>query len=171
MTHELRVMCGIPASGKSTIAKELAEAYEDDGYSVAIISRDTIRKKLIGDTQEGYFSRETDVFNEFIEDINQCLEVGIEYILVDATHLTKGSRTKLLRRLAADPSTTVVFDVVECDLSICLERNSKRTGFERVPDDTIREMYQHFVSPTVKEFKNHKYGFKDVVIRRHWGGD
>ena len=49
MTIEVKVMVGIPGSGKSTWAHKEAELLEMDGFHTAIISRDEIRKSFVGD--------------------------------------------------------------------------------------------------------------------------
>ena len=96
MTKEVKIMVGIPGSGKSTFAKQEAQFLEMDGFHVAIISRNEVRKSFVGDGE--YFSRENEVFEEFIRQINECLELGIDYVFVDATHISQQSRAKLLGR-------------------------------------------------------------------------
>ena len=165
MTKEVKIMVGIPGSGKSTFAKQEAQFLEMDGFHVAIISRDEIRKSFVGDRE--YFSRETEVFDEFIRQINECLELGIDYVFVDATHISQQSRAKLLGRLRPDGNTTLTFEVCECGIETCIERNALRTGFAKVPESAIRKMARGYRPPTPAEFELYKYGFKDVKINHH----
>lgn len=165
MTYELKVMVGIPGSGKSTWANKEAQFLEMDGFNTAIISRDEIRKSFIGEGD--YFSREDEVFEEFIRQINECLEIGIDYIFVDATHISQGSRAKLLSRLRPDGNTKLSFEVCDCEKEICLARNAMREGFARVPDSAIHKMYRGYRPPTSAEFDLYTYGFKEVVINHH----
>lgn len=165
MTIEVKVMVGIPGSGKSTWANKEAELLEMDGFHTAIISRDVIRESFIGD--KDYFSRENEVFEEFVRQINECLEIGIDYIFVDATHISQGSRAKLLSRLRPDGRTRLTFEVCDCGKETCLARNAMREGFARVPDSAIEKMYRGYRPPTPVEFELYKYGFKDVKINHH----
>lgn len=165
MTIEVKVMVGIPGSGKSTWANKEAELLEMDGFHTAIISRDVIRESFIGD--KDYFSRENEVFEEFVRQINECLEIGIDYIFVDATHISQGSRAKLLGRLRPDGKTGLSFEVCDCGIDTCIARNNLRKGFSKVPDSAIRKMARGFRPPTPAAFELYKYGFKDVKINHH----
>ena len=165
MTLEVKVMVGVPGSGKSTWANKEAQYLEADGFHTAIISRDEVRKSFIGDGE--YFSREDEVFEEFIRQINECLEVGIDYVFVDATHISQGSRAKLLSRLRPNGRTRLTFEVCDCGKATCLARNAMREGFARVPDSAIEKMYRGYRPPTPAEFELYKYGFKDVKINHH----
>lgn len=170
MTFELKVMVGIPGSGKSTWANQEAKYLEADGATVAIISRDCVRKSFVGDANPNtgaYFNREREVFNEFIRQINEAMEIGINYVLVDATHISPASRAKLLGMLRPDPSTQLTFEVIDCGLDTCLARNAMRTGFARVPDSAIQRMKRDFRNPTLDEFSTYQYGFSKVVINHH----
>lgn len=62
----LVLMCGAPGSGKTTIAKKIL--CNKDIY----ISRDEIRYSIITD-QDEYFSKEKEVFNEYIRQIDEAL--------------------------------------------------------------------------------------------------
>lgn len=171
MTKELRVMVGIPGSGKSTWLNREVGFQEGDHYNVAVISRDNVRKSFVGEANpnnsKSYFSREDEVFTEFIRQINEAMEVGLDIVFVDATHISRASRAKLLSRLRPDPNTVLVFDVIDCGLETCLARNATRTGFARVPDSAIKNMWKNYKAPTEEEFSNYLYGFKKVVINHH----
>lgn len=156
---ELKVMCGIPGSGKSTWIKT-------QGVTEGIVSRDVIRMSLISEEAE-YFSRETEVFDKFVKQINDLLNSDIDVIYVDATHISRPSRAKLLGRLRPARETILSFEVFDVELGTCLTRNAMRTGRARVPDSAIRNMYKSFRPPTPQEFTNYKYGFKEIRINYH----
>ena len=143
MKTRLFMMVGAPGTGKSTfVANNLK-----DGF--IWISRDRIRYSLLEEGDD-YFAKERKVFNQFILSINEAI-MWDEYpnIIIDATHLTKASRTKVLKRLASVDEIRAI--VMTTPLEIALERNAKREGRERVPDDVIKSMYDSFELPTKEE--------------------
>ena len=143
MKTRLFMMVGAPGTGKSTfVANNLK-----DGF--IWISRDRIRYSLLEEGDD-YFAKERKVFNQFILSINEAI-MWDEYpnIIIDATHLTKASRAKVLKRLASVDEIRAI--VMTTPLEIALERNAKREGRERVPDDVIKSMYDSFELPTKEE--------------------
>lgn len=135
MVKTLYLLCGLPASGKSTWAKE----YANESRRVVHISRDAVRFSMVDDA-EPYFKAEKRVFSQFIKSTQQAIDdKNIDFIFVDATHLNSISRHKVLDRL--DLKDINVVAVAFCTpLDICLERNSQRKGRERVPDHIIQDM-------------------------------
>ena len=87
------LLSGPPASGKSTwVRANITPGSE-------WISRDNVRFAIVGEDEE-YFSHEDEVFDTFINYINQTLErEDIHTIYIDATHLNKRSRNKALNRV------------------------------------------------------------------------
>ena len=84
----LYMMCGIPGSGKSTWAKEYLA-------SALYVSRDEIRYSMVKEDEE-YFSKETEVFNTFIEKIAVNL-MSEKDVVADATHINFQSRLKTIK--------------------------------------------------------------------------
>lgn len=149
------ITVGTPASGKSSYIQQNALP------NSIIISRDEIRKKLIGNG--AYFSKEDEVFNTFKKTVYvSLLNKEIENIYIDATHISKGSRKKILSQLPIPKGTELNVLWFDVDLDICLERNKKRGGFAFVPPESIRRMKARFEAPTEGEFG--KYGFEKVNI-------
>jgi predicted kinase len=148
---KLIIMAGIPGSGKSTYAKE--HKGENDIY----ISRDEVRFSLLEENDD-YFSKETQVYNKFIETINRALQIGkFDAIWVDATHINKKSRTKLLRRIN-QPYSSLEAVWLKTPLQTCLNRNNQRTGITKVPDPQIRRMNDGMEEPLFIE------GFDKITI-------
>lgn len=158
-------MVGIPASGKSTWIKQEAAFLEEEHKTVAVISRDAVRFSMLKDDEE-YFSHENEVFDEFIRQVNECMELGIDVVFVDATHISPGSRFKLLSRLVPDPNTHLVFEVMNTPIAECLNRNSQREGREKVPNSAIQSMAKGFRIPKISEFPD-TFGFKDITIHTY----
>jgi len=135
------LLSGVPGAGKSTwIRSRLVPGAE-------WISRDNVRFAILTD-EDDYFAHEDDVFDTFINYINQTLEKDeIHTIYIDATHLNKRSRDKVLRRIRKDnicDLTCVCFDV---PLAVCHARNNLRSGRSRVPASAIDNMYNSYRHP------------------------
>ena len=166
MTTELKVMVGISGSGKSTFIKQEVARIEEEHRTTCVISRDFVRQSLLTD-RDNYFDKETEVFNEFVRQINEAMELGIDVVFADATHISPASRAKLLGRLIADPHTKLTFEVIDVPIEVALKRNAQRTGFARVPDSALKKMKKGFSIPTEKEFPKTKWGFSDIKVRMH----
>lgn len=140
----LYVLCGIPGSGKSTWAQKIVNEHGEN--KVAWISRDKIRFALIKSDEE-YFSHETEVINNFILQIQKAIDDKIPFVIADATHLNRKSRTQLINHLDLHNSEIcyVYFDI---PLDIALERNAQRQGRAKVPDLVIEKMYYSLTKPT-----------------------
>ena len=160
MTTELKVMVG---SGKSTFIKQEVARIEEEHRTTCVISRDFVRQSLLTD-RDNYFDKETEVFNEFVRQINEAMELGIDVVFADATHISPNSRAKLLGRLIADPHTKLTFEVIDVPTEVALKRNAQRTGFARVPDSAIKK---GFSIPTEKEFPKTKWGFSNIKVCVH----
>ncbi len=176
-TQEVKLLVGIPASGKSTWAQQEADFLESEKKTTAIISRDYVRQQLLGITgdedidKKTYFSKEREVFNEFVRQVNEAMELGIDVVFVDATHISPQSRRKTLSRLRPDYSTSLVLEVFTTPPEVCADRNETRTGFAKVPKDAIWDMYYHFDVPRKYEFPSDLYGFRRLIIKQRNGGD
>lgn len=157
MIKNLFVLVGVSGSGKSTLAKKIAKEL---GASAKIISRDEIRFSMVAEDEE-YFSKENEVFKEFIRQIKESLNTN-QNTIVDATHLNCGSRTKLFRAIGADLEGAAVYAVVVLnDLEIILKQNRERKGRAYVPESVIKNMYATFESPTLEE------GFKEIMFYKN----
>lgn len=163
MAKELKMMVGIPGSGKSTWAIAEKERLQNEGKMVAYISRDEIRFSLVEDNED-YFSREKEVFNKFIQVTQAALNsLDKDVVIIDATHISPASRRKVLNRLNSLSDICLTLEVMDVPTSICLERNASREGRAKVPDFAILNMAENFEVPH-DEFKNNNYGFKTVTV-------
>lgn len=145
----LYMMCGVPGSGKSTWVKKHIWG------TAAHISRDAIRFSMLG-ADDDYFSKETEVFDEFCKQIKENLEKGVD-VYADATHLNASSRAKVLNKVK-DSARKIEAICIEEPIEICLERNNLRTGRAYVPPSAIRRMYSQYTRPERSE------GFSNVIV-------
>lgn len=154
---KLIILCGIPASGKST----WAESYQKTRSNVKWVSRDKIRYAML-DANDKYFAKEEYVYRKFIDTIVFGL-YKYDVVIADATHLNKWSRKKLIDSVNATIKYfeyNIKYDLIGINFNVsleeCLERNSKREGKEKVPEHAIKNMYKKFSpisSETDKNFK------------------
>ena len=142
MSNTIYLMVGIQGSGKSTWANNFMMNHNN----TLLISRDLIRKNLIGDGVKQRF----------------------ENVIIDATHISIASRRKVLNELIKNADNTNEFNlkivVMDTPLMTCLHRNDEREGFEFVPKSVIKRFNEQFEMPTLEEFHMFKNKFKDIDI-------
>lgn len=122
------------------------------------ISRDEIRFSMLQENDD-YFDKEGEVFNKFIQTINNSLLV-YDNIFADATHLNAASRNKTISRINV-PVDEINVIFLDTPLDICLQRNSKRTERKFVPEKVIRDMYNRIRMPEKEEGISKVYIIKD----------
>ena len=137
MNNKLYVMIGCPGSGKTTYAKK---ALMND--NTVYVSRDEVRFALLQEGEE-YFSREKEVYREFIWKIYNAIQNEHKDVIADATHLNEKSRAKLFSSLPLDFSKIEVIGVyMNTPLEVSLERNRTRKGTKAfVPEAQVRRMF------------------------------
>lgn len=156
----LIMFCGIPGSGKSTEARHMAGSLAARGLTVEHISRDELRFSMISDESE-YFSKEKEVFSKFVEKMNNSLNKN-NCTIIDATHISKASRAKILRRVEDPANVRLLVLYLTTPIDVCKQQNDLRTGRERVPQEAIEKMVEQFEEPTEKEFA--EFGFDSVEV-------
>jgi predicted kinase len=153
---ELVLMCGLPGSGKSTIANNyfLDKKIMEDVY---ILNRDKIREMLCGTYQNYDFNP----FNELLvveitKDIIKKLIILNKSIILDETNLMKSKRKDwidFVKDIKYDIKIKCLF--VNTDVEICKHRRNKNTkGITEINywDKIIDEMNNSFDIPDENEF-------------------
>jgi predicted kinase len=141
------ITVGVPASGKSSfIRKQIKE------NSGAYISRDEVRFSIITD-EDDYFGKENLVFDTFVQKVQNAIddENGPEDVYVDATHVSWGSRRKILNRLSFGNVKELVWLYFRVPVKTALARNSSRTGRSLVPETAILSMAENITKPKPNE--------------------
>lgn len=167
MTQEVKMMVGIPGSGKSTWIEQEVPRIEEEHRTTCVISRDYIRFSMLDPERDDYFTHEIEVFDEFIRQINEAMELGIDVVFIDATHVSPGSRNKVLSKLLPDPHTNLTFEVIRVPVATALNRNAQREGLARVPNSAIQKMARSFRVPSEAEIPADNYGFNKINIKIH----
>ena len=144
----LTILMGCPGVGKSTLAHDMFRNGTD-----RYISRDVIRFSMVNE-EEAYFSKEKDVFHEFVAQIDSCLAKGYT-VWADATHISKASRLKLLRALKVKPDVLEII-WVKAPLEVALKQNEYRRDTRGyVPPSAIERMYNSLEAPSYQEEEFH----------------
>ena len=136
---EMILLCGLPGCGKSTY-------YKEHFFNTHLrISNDLLKTK----------NRSARLFDF-------CFETKMSFV-VDNTNTTKEVRGKLI--LACEEAAVQQNEPIEkicyyfdCDSKVCLERNEKRTGKDRVPKQAIFLKAKEFEAPKLDE------GFDELNI-------
>jgi predicted kinase/predicted HD phosphohydrolase len=138
------MMVGLPASGKSTIAKEIEKSI--------LLSSDNLREKLFGDinNQDG----NDIVFETLHKLIKYYLLKGIS-VVYDATNINYKQRMELLKGLRNIDCYKQCI-LVATPYEKCLHQNSQRE--RQVPSYIIEKMYKNFYIPEYYE------GWDDIHI-------
>jgi len=170
--QEIHITSGIPASGKSTWAKQyVADRLYDN---IVYLSRDELRAGLrtMLNCTEYFPLPAAEEWNIWIEEtINPAIDVG-ESVVIDQTTINRDSLIKLLASINIPVECKLVFHFFLTPLEECLRRNVFREGFERVPDDVIQRMHKGFfktMSSTViyDILENIGKQIADIQIVRH----
>lgn len=146
--NKLYMMIGLPASGKSTIAKEISKS-----EGAIIVSSDEIRKEF-GDINDQ--SQNVKVFEEVISRAKFYLANQYD-VIIDATNINYKKRRHLLNSIDSLHTKERIAILVATPYEECLERNQLRE--RKVPEEVIKRMYYNFYIPQYYE------GFDDIQIR------
>ena len=130
----LWVMVGLSGSGKSTIAKKIA----DDNPNTAIISSDNIREELTGDYEDQKHNEE--VFKIFHDRIRKNLE-NKQNVIADATNLTIKSRRAILSKVNGLDIEKICV-IIPKPFEKCKEDNLHRE--HPVPEEVLDKQIRRF---------------------------
>jgi len=142
---QFTMLIGLPASGKTTLAKSLKTE-----LNAVILSSDEIRAELYGDAENQEHNPE--VFNHMNKLTREYLQKGTS-VIYDATNINYKKRMNLLKQL---PECQKECILVMTQYEQCLINNLSRE--RRVPTEVIKRMYRSFVVPYYYE------GWDDIKI-------
>jgi aminoglycoside phosphotransferase family enzyme/predicted kinase len=140
----LWVVCGMIATGKSTIAGALATALQ-----AQVLQSDVVRKKLFDrqvnefkevDFGEDIYSREATslTYSNLLLQAQEVIEKGNSVIL-DASFSRKDQRREVLR-LAADADANIVFIECRCRDDIIRHRLKRRAAVPQASDARLKHL-------------------------------
>lgn len=144
----LILLCGLPASGKSTYA----EYFKSN--NTIILSSDKLRGELYGNINDVEHNEQ--VFKELYKRAKKYL-LADKNVIIDATNITVKSRRKALSHFK-DIDCFTQCKVFAIPYKECLARNKQRN--KEVPNEAIKRMYSNFQVPFYEE------GFDRIDIIR-----
>ena len=145
---KLFMMIGIPASGKTSLAEQIAKSEDAE-----IVSSDNIRKELYGDENIQGDSKEVFkiVENRIIDGLKNN-----KNMIYDATNINYKRRMAFLQKIKKLKIEKIAI-MVATPYEQCLIRNSQRE--RQVPEEVIERMYFNFYVPQYFE------GWDDIRIK------
>lgn len=150
MKKTLIIMCGIPASGKSTVARRLQKHFDN----APIISMDELRETLLGSRADQ--SHNYEIYKYSLDAAIQTFN-NHDVIIYDATNRTRKARKQLVEALSNYWDFDAYCVYLATDIDIAIERNLNRAKNEIVPLPALRRMWNTLQEPTFEE----EY-FKDI---------
>lgn len=133
---KLFMMIGIPGSGKSAEAEEIAKE-----HSAVIHASDKLREEIFGDINH---QKDNGVlFNELHKRIYKDLVAG-KNVIYDATNINSKKRMSFLRTLRNIKCEKIGI-IMATPYKQCLKNNENRE--RSIPKEVIKKMYMNFQTP------------------------
>lgn len=139
------MLVGIPASGKSTLTRELEQK------GCVIISSDKIREEIYPDLTSLFSDKSK--LNEVNQQVFDTVRISAidnlkagKSVVIDATNLSRKKRVKFLSQLKPIDCTKACILLV-APVETCMERNRQRLGSARVSDEGMYNMLCAFECP------------------------
>lgn len=153
---KVEMLVGIPGSGKSTYAKQIIAK---DPSNWARINNDDLRAMLNGSVWSADYEKMiTDARNYLIRD---ALKRG-KNVIVDNLNLNRRHFDDVCKIAKSINSDIMVYEkAFYIELDEALERNSKREGAARVPDDVVKKWWKESGGKQFKFFKGRVETFKE----------
>ena len=135
------ILKGLPASGKSTWAKE----YMTSHLNTKRINKDLLRLML--DWNVWNHQNEKEVLKVRDTLLTNFLNSGYD-VIIDDTNLAKKHETRI-RQLVKKTAEVEVVSFLDVPIEECIQRDREREN--SVGEKVIRNMYEQFVAPLTKE--------------------
>lgn len=144
----LWVMVGLSGSGKSSVAKEIAE----NNSNTIIVPLDNIREELTGKVEDQ--SKNEEVFKVFHKRIREAIENNTN-VIADATNITMRSRRAIIENIKGIECRKIAY-LIPKPFDQCKIDNLNRQ--HPVPDEVLDKQIRKFQIPFMEE------GFDEGII-------
>lgn len=134
------ILVGIPASGKTTIARDIVKNYPNTVH----VSSDDIRETMFGDASVQKENHR--VFENMQAMAREALKLG-NNVVYDATNLNRKRRIGLIKQLPKGVNVEAIY--IHTSLEDAMLRNSKRARV--VPENVMFRMYKNLQVPVKGE--------------------
>ena len=142
----LNLISGIPGSGKTTLARELAQKHNATVHSYDEMPNANTKAAMDGSVKLAW-----------IQNIREDLQSG-KSVICDGLNLTVVERKELLAQFADIPCQKFLHMKV-VPLEICLQRNRERKA--RLPDFVVEQAAQKMEAPAKEEGWDEIYLYKE----------
>ena len=125
-SDDVVIMCGLPLTGKSTVAKLISASLR-----IPVVSTDLMRSDVLGDEDifdeqvASDMNKRVMVYQETLRRADDVLRAG-GGVLIDATFITQSLRREAAK-LAADHQRRLAIVETRCQRSVSLARLRRRT--------------------------------------------
>src|SRR6056297_1101794 len=143
------ILIGVPASGKTTIAKHMKELLSDYFDEILILDIDKIRKEMFG--EEFKPENESKVRNEQRRRVEEFLGEN-KVVIVDDLNYFISMRHEFYE-IAMDKDGVYFPIYVKAPLQVCIERNNERGN--PIPNEKIKEINKKLDIPGIRYTWDH----------------
>lgn len=155
MVKTLYMTKGLPASGKTTWAKEKLKELGN----CKRVNKDDLRAML----DNGKWSKDNEKFVLMVRDymVEQALGMGYN-VIVDDTNLAPQHEASLRQSSEQFGAEFKVEDFTNISLETCIERDRKRPNY--VGEKVIRDMYNQYLKPKAQSAPIHDPTLPNLVV-------
>lgn len=136
MQTKILAISGIPGSGKTTLANQLAQQYNATVHSYDNMTGANTKESMDGSVKRAW-----------LEAISADLRAG-KSVVCDGLNLTVKDREEVLSAVADIPCKKVLI-IKNVPLETCLQRNRQRRA--RLPDFVLEQSAERWEEPTLDE--------------------
>jgi len=147
------ITIGLPASGKSTKAKQMCA----DDPNLVRANLDSLRMKVMFEfgipvTWANAFTKkvEQEVGARHADIITQAAWDGKD-LIIDDCHISPKSQEKIIKKVEKLGYEVEILDFRFVPLQVCIDRNRARKGFAKVTEKVIIDLHNRFVAKSEEE--------------------
>ncbi|KAI0989781.1 hypothetical protein GJ496_006980 [Pomphorhynchus laevis] len=167
------VMVGLPARGKTFIARRLARYFDWIGLRTKVFNVGNYRRKMFPNNSESSFfdtnnvegrSRRLKCALQALSDLSNWLEKGGDVAIFDATNTTRERRGLIIQKCVTNQNREILFVESICDDDQVINNNVQSVklsspDYENVPEDKANKDFNE----RINNYRDHDVGRRFVV--------